>query len=208
MMSFGMRLSPQLAQRLETRLTQKQKLAVANQIAGLRIALVSALWGVKYEPQAKCPKCDRKLTPLEILKGFNDDPQDRTTQCPNRRCKYRFPANLNSGGIQLQMYCPTQTLAALSGKQDVSPQEIQKWNPSLYHSAIVNFGSLQNAFRKNDVDYKHEDALPWLERVLPFLGKLSDKMIGEVVGASPKTIGGIRRSYKIPAFKKSAVKVD
>jgi hypothetical protein len=205
MMSFGMRLSPRLAQKLETRLTQKQKLAVANQIAGLRIALVSALWGVKYEPQAKCPRCDRRLTPLEILKGFNDNPQDRTTQCPNKKCNYRFHANLDSGGIQLQMYCPTQTLDALLGRQYMSPEEIQKWNPSLYHSAIVNFGSLKNAFARNSVKYEREELPPWHDRVMPFLGKLSDKMIGEVVGVSANIIGAIRRSYKIPAFKKSAL---
>jgi len=67
---------------------------------------------------------------------------------------------------------------------------------------MTHFGSLANAFKKMGVKYTKEEKTLWHVKVQPFLGRMPDKMIAEVVGVGPALISALRRSYRIPRFSK------
>lgn len=184
-------------------LTQSQKLAVTNYIIGLRIDLVGSLAGVKYYPENSCPTCHRVLKLSEILKGYNNDPKDLRTTCP--KCKERFVAKLRSNTAELRWYCPNQALSALQeggSREMLKPEEILQWNDSVYHSLLTHFGSVTNAFKKLGITYTHGEVPNWHSRVRPFLGKLPDTVIAQIVGVNRNIINALRKSFSINAFNR------
>lgn len=190
-MEIGMRFEQR--QKLEQRVSIEQKFH-------MRIALIQALSGDRYEPKAKCPKCFRELTVVEILKGFNRDPNDFTTSCTG--CKSRFQAKLvsNDGG-EVVFFCPAQTLDQLRGNENRKPVELKAGlSSALYHSAFVHFGSLKNAFREIGVAYEYEEVPDWKEKVVGFLGAMSDTLISECVGVSASIIRRMRRARNISKY--------
>ncbi|MFA6537385.1 MAG: hypothetical protein WCT18_03215 [Patescibacteria group bacterium] len=184
-----------LQQRLEKKL--KQETALLQ----MRLALIESVNGVKYEPKSKCPRCGKELTHLEIMNGFLQDVNDFTTECP--KCKTRMRAYLHakkgsSGMIEIAMYCPMQTIERLRGKDNLTEEEIEKENLGVYSSAIVNFGSLKNAFATFGVNYlKSTPKVSWQEKVRDFLGYISDVEISKIVGVHRNAIGAYRRSLGI-----------
>lgn len=160
-----------LAQRLELRLKQEptlqQKLRLEAKILNLRLQLIGKVHDEEYQPHATCPQCDKKLTPLQIIKGFKRDENDYTTKCP--RCRHRFEPKIictrATGATTLQFFCSSQTLGQLHGKEKLSPAEIQKDFPALYQSALAHFGGLTQAFQKNGVNYGFpEPTIPQWEK--------------------------------------------
>src|SRR3989344_6214138 len=77
-----------LGQRLEQRLTMKQTLAMRQRMFGTYISFLRAVRGEQYQPHGDCPRCNKKLSLVEIMKGFRNDATDYTTKCP--KCKTRF----------------------------------------------------------------------------------------------------------------------
>ena len=71
-MNMGMSLNPQIRQKQELRLSPEQRIMIQSRLLALRLDLIGSLRDEKYEPKATCPKisCQRKLTPVEIIKGF------------------------------------------------------------------------------------------------------------------------------------------
>ena len=205
MRMLRMSLSPRLENRVELkqRLSLEQKALTLNHIIGLRIDLAGSLAGVKYYPENSCPNCHYQLKLSEILKGYSEDPKDLRTTCP--KCRTHFEAKLRSGAAQLRWYCPNQALYALQegGNREVlKPEEIEKWNHSVYHSLLTHFGSITNAFKKLGVNYTHGEVPNWHDRVRPFLGNLPDTMIAEIVGVGRSVINALRKSYGISAFNR------
>ncbi len=190
--------------RQEQRLTQEQRQELRMAVLALRLDLIQEIHGRKYVIDANCPQCRRKLTPVEVISGFNQNPDDYTTRCP--RCAHRFEAQLEhtSGGISefLMLYCPTQTLAQLRGKEGLTPDDLIRDNPSAFHSAITHFGSISNAFKEAGVQYQHEGLLDWRIKVIPFLGHLPDKEIANCVGVSSFVIRTLRKKHHIARFDK------
>ena len=159
--------------------------------------------GVKYYPENSCPICHHHLKLTEILKGYSDDPKDLQTQCP--RCKTRFEARLRSDAAQLRWYCPNQALYALQeggSREILKPEEIMQWNQSVYHSLLTHFGSVANAFKQLGITYTHGEVPNWHSRVKPFLGKLPDTVIAQIVGTSRNIINALRKSFGVPAFNR------
>lgn len=195
-------LSPSLSlgQQLRQRLSTSQRFAIANHLSSLRLELISELAGAKYDPKMFCPACKHELTHQEILHGYNTDPMDLHTCCP--KCKHSFIAKLVSGGLEILWYCPDQTLYALRDCFYLTPKQILGFNSSVYHSCMTHFGSLSNAFKKMGMKYTKEEKTLWHAKVQPFLGKMTDRMIAEVVGVTPALISALRRSYGIPRFSK------
>lgn len=208
-MSFGHRLE----QRHELRLTHAQRLEAGHRLIQTRMELAQAIHGETYNQRGDCTNCGHRLTPREILEGFSDSPTDTTTKCP--RCKERFQPVLIAWGqgmassIQVHYYCPDQTLHALQGQESKGPEELAKTLPGVYQSAILHFGSLRAAFTKvgerlgRAIEYAFGDIDGWKMKVGPFLGRLPDKLIAEIVGVSHTTIGSMRKRAGIDRYRAS-----
>lgn len=188
--------------RQEVRLTQDQRMVVAQKLLQIRLDLVHAVHGEEYRPHGRCPVCQHNLSAYEIAKGFNNDPTDYNTTCP--KCKQRFAPRLYqssaSGRVEHAFYCPSQTLAQLEPLGAVPYDVLRSKYSSVCASAKVHFGGLKQAFAKAGVEYAFAPDLEWRNQIGPFLGKLPDTVIAEFVDASPKAIGALRRERGIPRY--------
>jgi hypothetical protein len=199
-MGFGMHLTQHLSQSLL--LTQEQRLKVSQLSFSLRLQLIQELRNERYEPQASCPKCLRDLTPVEIIKGFNQDPNDFTTCCT--KCGHRFAPKLicfgNGTKIEIPFYCDVQTLSQLKGKENLQPEHLQREYSGLYRSAIIHYGCIRRAFEKIGVEYDFEEISDWKSKVTPFLGRMPDTIIADCVDASVTKIRAMRRKLGISRY--------
>ena len=189
------------SQRLEQALTQRQYL---DQALSLKLSLIQELRGVQYNPRAECPKCGRKLSDLEILEGFNDDPNDLTTECT--ACFKRFKPMLvyrdDFSSAEIPFFCSVQALGRLRGMENLSAEEITRQEAGLYHSVIFHHGSLKAGFRQIGIEYPYDEVTGWQQKVNSFLGRLPDTVIAEHAGVTADRIGKLRRKLKIPRFVK------
>lgn len=204
-MGMGMGMSCGLSQEARQELRQDQSLrqTVEQRQAltlDLRLDMFAALRGIRYTPTAKCPKCGRSLTTLEILKGFNNDPEDYTTSCS--ACNVRFNPGLSYkdalGFVEMPFFCSMQTLNQLKGLESLNPDDLKKANPAVYHSAIVHHGTLRNAFKKIGIKYTFDEVVDWKAKIRLFLGRLPDTVIAEVAGVSAKAIARQRKKHNVP----------
>lgn len=201
-MSFGHRLQQSVRIAQSLRLSLAQRCQMQMRALSLRLELVVALRGDRYEPKGTCPKCGRRLTPVEILRGFNQDPNDYTTRCTS--CGRRFEPILvcanDYSTVEIPFFCPSQTLAQLEGMDSLAPNELLRCQPAVYHSAILHHGGLRRAFAKIGVAYAHDEIADWKEKVKSFLGRLPDTIIAECVDVPVRTIRTMRRQLGIPRF--------
>lgn len=199
-------LSLTMRHELSHRLELEHKLLHELQLQyTLRLELVAALREDRYQEDTECPSCLRRLSLAEILKGFRDDPHDYTTECPS--CGTRFMASIackdRHGKIVLGFYCPLQTIDQLYSMIRKAPEEIRKEKPSVYHSAVIHFGSLKAAFAQFGVDYSLEgDFEGWEAKVIPFLGRLPDAEIARCVGVPARKVRALRVKEGIERFRK------
>lgn len=204
-MNFSMSMghSQEQRQTLEHRMSHSQRLLVRDRLATLQISLGGALIGERFQPDACCPSCGKKMNADEILAGFNRDPSDFTTKCP--KCGHRFAPHLISFGngsqIELAFYCPSQVLGMLHDR-DLAPDEFARLHPAVYRSAIAHYGTLRNAFATKGVAYPFAETDGWRAKIRPFLGKLPDTTIARAVSVSPGTIRRLRAKRHIKAFSR------
>lgn len=206
-----MSMSHRLEHRQSLRLSTDQKLEVGHRMIQIRMELAESIHGRRYNQKGVCPKCGRTLTSREILEGFIDHPTDTTTECP--QCTTRFQPKLVSLGIgssiEVSFMCSGQVLHALRDQDTKKPDEIARYLPSVFQSAVLHFGSLRAAFKRlgekdgTPIDYPHEDFGDWKTKVRPFLGQLPDTHIAEIVGVSKTTIGNMRREQGITRYRAS-----
>lgn len=184
------------------RLTLDQKLHIQTRLLSLRLELVEQIRDERYDLQGECPGCLRKLKPIEIIKGFNQNPNDFTTVCTN--CGRRFEPTLicfgNESRIELPFYCDVQTLSQLNDKENFDPEKLKKDHAGLYRSAIIHFGSLKNAFAKIGIVYLFEDISDWKNKITPFLGRMPDVHISQCVNVPVNMIRTIRKKLGIPRY--------
>jgi len=201
-MTFGMSFSlrPVLSQSL--RLSQEQRIKMKQFAFSFRLRLLQALRDEKYEPEGTCPNCLRKMTPVEIIEGFNRDVNDFTTCCSG--CGYRFEPKLICFGeasrIEIPFFCGVQALEKLRGNENLSPEELARKLPGVYRSAIIHYGSIRRAFEKLGVQYLFEEISDWKIKIQPFLGRLRDTIIAECVDVSVSAIRTMRRKQGIPRY--------
>ncbi|OGI16966.1 MAG: hypothetical protein A3J63_00980 [Candidatus Moranbacteria bacterium RIFCSPHIGHO2_02_FULL_40_12b] len=199
-----MSLQQRLDVKLDQRLTQEQKLLVQDRILGLRLRLIGKIHRETYKPHAVCPKCSRRLTPLQIIKGFKRNVNDYTTRCP--RCHNRFEPEIicksASSSTTLRFFCPVQTVGQLYGKEKLSPTEIQKNYPALYQSAIAHFGGLTQAFKEIGKSYRFkEPVVKWEKKVKQFLGLLPDSVIACLVQVKYNEVRKLRLRLNIRRYR-------
>jgi hypothetical protein len=203
-MGIGFSLQP--TQRLEMTMLQRHML-IQTHILTMRLELILAIIGIRYRPEAKCPKCGREMTPLEILKGFNPDPNDLTTACT--ACHCRFAPKLvwvgQAGRVEMPFYCDMQTQARMVGLENLSPDELRKQHPVVYHSAIAHHGLLKSAFAVMGVDYRFNEVADTKLKIVPFLGKIPDAIIAELSGFKLATVRRMRRAARISACTQRAM---
>lgn len=201
-MSLGMSLRQTQVVAQSLALTHSQQIVVRNQVLQVRLELVQALRDERYVPKAECPKCYRSMTPVEIIDGFNDDPNDFTTCCSG--CSYRFEPVLvcfgNGTVIEMPFFCATQVLPQMHGLEVLPPEEIARLHPSVYRSAIVHHGGIRRAFELIGVEYKFEEIADWTSKVRPFLGRLPDTVIAECVDVGVSVIRRMRRKLGLPRY--------
>ena len=201
-MSMGHSLEQrqELAQVQEVRMLQEHKLS-------LRLQLLQEIRGFRYEPAGVCPACARQLTPLEVITGFNNDPYDFTTLCTG--CGQRFEAKLKyysaSGPAELPFYCSTQVLHRLGEFEALNPDDMKKEDPAIYHSVVVHYGTLRNAFKKIGISYSFDEVVDWKTKVTPFLGRLPDTVIAEIVSVSARMVGALRKKHGIHACTRESM---
>lgn len=188
----------ELAQRLE-----QNQLLVANRRHVVFQDLLFRIRGEHYQPTATCPKCSTVLQPAEIIKGFTTDPNDFTTECPH--CKTRFETTMLSRqgavSVEFRFYCASQTLGRLRGKEGLTLEELKKGELlPIYQSAVYHFGSVTNAFKQLNLQYRFERLERWETKVHPFLGRLPDSEIASVVNVLPECITKMRREFKIKLY--------
>src|SRR3989344_1344742 len=198
---YSLELRKRMEKLLE--LSPEQRLLVQEMAFGLRMDLVYELHGERYEPNGQCPKCFRRLTPVEIIRGFNQSPRDFTTQCP--KCRRRFEPSLvvfsNGVNVYLPFYCDIQTLEMMRGKDKISPEKFASGHPAVYRSAIVHHGNLRQAFNRIGVRYNFkEETHDWKNKVGPFLGRLPDTIIAECVDKPVHIIRVMRRKLGISRY--------
>lgn len=205
-MSVGCSISNGIdqTQTLRQELTQKQRLQIRQHCVTVQLQIVNHLGGENFNPEGVCPKCGRKLTLLEILEGFNQDPEDFTTLCTG--CGNRFRPKLISRGTisrtEIPFFCSIQVQGMIEEKQLLRPATFKKEHPAIYHSIIFHFGTLKRAFAKLGIEYKYDESLGWRDKIESFLGRLPDTEIAKYAGVSAKTVGKFRRSRDIEAFTK------
>lgn len=201
-MGLSQSISQTQRQSLDQRMTQAQRQTlIQTQALQIRLQLIEALRGEKYAPEAVCPRCSRRMTPLEIITGFNRDPNDFNTTCSG--CAYRFPPKLmhhsRMSRTELPFYCDVQTQAKLPGLETMDPEEFARKEPAIFHSAVVHNGTLKAAFAEIGIVYAFEEIVDPEKKIEPFLGELPDTIIAEVSGLSVDVIGKLRRKLGIPA---------
>lgn len=191
-----------LSQGQSIRLSQSQRLALRQQQLSLRLALISELRGEEYKQKASCPCCPHVMTPVEIIGGFNQDPNDFTTRCP--KCGHRFEPKVVCSGdgwsIELPFYCGVQSLAQMTDKHHLSPDQLSREWPAIYRSAIVHYGSIRNAFKTAGINYTFDEVVEWKNKVAPFLGRLPDTIIAGCTGMSVSTIRAFRKKLGISRY--------
>lgn len=184
-------------------LTTQQQAPVHAYKFLVRLALVAELRGERYEPKGKCPACGRDMTPVEIIRGFNQDPNDYTTACT--ACGYRFAPTLicfgdNNSPIEIPFYCDIQTLEQLRGRDNLSPEQLARICPGVYRSAIVHHGGIRSAFKKIGIDYPFEEISAWQNKVAPFLGRLPDTVIADSAGVKVSAIRALRKKLGVERY--------
>jgi len=211
-MSMGFSMSQNMEQRQRQELTMSQRQTlVQNQLLTRRLELISALnGGERYHPEAECPQCAREMTPVEILKGFNTDPNDFTTVCTG--CGTRFQPKLIWSNQytrqELPFYCDIQTQAQMIGLETISPEDLRKEYPTIYHSAIAHHGLLKNAFAAFGITYGFDEVVDVKQKVEPFLGEMPDTVIAELSGLKVGVIRRMRRTAHIPAYTQQRMILD
>lgn len=209
-MSMSMRPSMSMTQtqRMEQRIHLTME-ARAEMILTGRLALLQILTLTTYNPVGVCPKCNYRLSAVEILKGFNRDSNDYTTLCV--RCNHRFQPRLiehhRTGSAELPFFCQAQALEQLKRiGNTVSPDVISKDSPAVYHSLIVHCGTIKAAFQRIGLPYSFKERFrekkDWKEKILPFLGQMPDTVIADCTGLSSSTIRRVRKKEGIPSFAK------
>jgi hypothetical protein len=200
---------------LDQALTQKVVTSpkeIQEQKFMLKLDLLRAVPDYAYVPEGDCPAfdCGRKMTPIEIIKGFNQDPTDFTTCCP--KCGHRFRPSLvarsaqDGSIVRTSFYCSTQTLSLLQGKEYLSPEDLEQDHQGVYRSAIAHFGGLRQAFAKNGVSYHYQETIPdWREKVRPCLGMMKDTEIARIFIVSVYSVRKLRKELKIPRCINSEV---
>ncbi len=205
-MSIGMSLSHRIRQTqslgLSLRLSHATQMLVQSLLLAIRLELIAVLRGERYEPKAECPKCSREMTPIEIVRGFNQDPRDYTTACS--ACGHRFAPDLVCSGVGtkiiLPFFCAAQTLDQLPGLENMPPVQLKKEQPSVYHSAVFHHGGVHQAFAKVGLTYSFEDIDEWQVKVRPFLGRIPDTIIAECVEKPVSTIRKMRRDLGVSRY--------
>jgi len=162
-----------------------------------------------YRPAGTCSNCSRRLTPAEIIRGFNRNANDFTTKCP--KCKKRFAPQLVAASsvarVEMPFYCAMQTTGMLTAElASVALMEFKKTYASIYRSAVYHFGSLKAAFEKVGLTYSQEPKVSsWQKKIMSFLGKLPDQIIASTANVPLREVRALRKERRIEPYRRGQV---
>jgi DNA-directed RNA polymerase subunit RPC12/RpoP len=200
-------MSPGLTQRAQTskELTLRQRFALRCRASRQLLLL---LFRERYTPTGTCGKCGYELVPAQIIAGFKSDSDDLTIPCP--RCGSRFVPDLfvesKKTSCEVIFMCPSQTLVQLSSFGVTVPEQYMTGYPSLYRSALYNFGSLHGAFRHLGIRYMYMESFQHdsgrVRKVKHLLGRLPDTVIAEALCRSIGAVRAMRRRRGIAPYRR------
>lgn len=165
------------------------------------LQLISAATGLTYTIQARCPFCYREYSLVETLDSFSADPQIKGNKCSG--CLRRFIPILLVDNKAFPLIGPKQVLQEIKDGfyNDIL---LLEENQKLYHSAVVQFGSvfeaLEAANHRLNLERQHPQ---WRVIASPYLGKLSDLRMARILGVSAKMVGDFRRKQGIKPFSRT-----
>lgn len=187
-------------------LTQEQVLALDNHIDELTEKMKKELTP-GYIEIAKCPMCGLEMNKSQRILSYTTDPTNIKTRC--FRCRSFYQAYIQLGENRYVLYAKKHIIFRLRDLWSKTPEEICKIHPSFYHSCIYNYGNLTKAFQSAKIKYTFVENEEWKEKVIQFLGKLTDKVIADVVGVEPAIISKMRRANgDIPKFVRSNASLE
>lgn len=186
---------------------EKEKL-VSDYVKELADQLTEEFIKIKGKPLVQCPQCKEQLSRDLKALIYSSNVADPRVICP--KCTFRFHPRLvvgipNKGDYVFNLLSDKHTIFYLRDWSDLKPREIFAKNPGVYFSAIYNFGSIENAYKKSHVRYKHPEIPIWSDLVVPYLGKISDHDIASCVITTPDAISILRRSLGIRKYNKLVV---
>ena len=200
--------------------TQKQTLVLSYRVEQKQtqeieawLQLVQDIRGEKYKVEEECNHCHKKMSPAQILHGFLSDVNDFTTVCIY--CKRRFETNIfctdRFGNKKyVPLLCQAQCLHKLKKIGVISPDDFENVtgeDVGVYRSLIFHFGSLHTAYKQINVKYDFPPPPDWKEKSLPFLGKIEDQHIADVMGVTKKEVMEYRKSKNI-LFRRRKTSAD
>lgn len=167
-----------------------------------KLKIIEFLTGIAYRIIAICDKCHQKADLSFLWQELRKKEDNFAISCLH--CKHRYPMQLNckskSEEIILPLWRPCQVVNKIGKWQKFKPEEIRLESPAIYHSAIFNFGNIRMAFKQAGITYRICPKPDWEMLIAPWLGKLSDYMIGEIVGVDHVYIAQERKKQAIACF--------
>lgn len=184
-------------------LTHEQVLALDNYVKELTLKMTSELTP-GYHEITKCPTCGWVLSKSERLMCYTTDLSNIKTRC--YKCKSFYHAYIQLGDCKYVLYAQRHIIFRLRNLWSKTPDEILKLHPAFYHSCVYNYGNITKAFLAAKIKYIYKENQDWQEKVKPFLGKLTDKVIADVVRVDPSVITKLRKTNgDIPKFTRSKI---
>lgn len=151
--------------------------------------------GERYSIYAKCPDCGRMFGEVEILKQFRSNPNKFGIyfKCTSCTCNFIKP-KMKVEDVEFEYLSPYVSSVSLTDDMlDLCPDAIKKSYPSIYYSAVFNFGRLSNAFSKiRKRKYRKVEIRDWKQRIAKLPKKYSNLDVSQIFGVPEKEIEKIR----------------
>lgn len=151
--------------------------------------------GENYLVQAKCSDCGYSFSEFEILKQFKIRSSEFSISMHCSKCAcVTIKPSLKVNNIEVNFLSPIVTSVSLTSEMlTFSPEQIRKEYPSIYYSAIFNFGSLKNAFfQVKKRKYRQIEIRDWKARMKDIPIQCTNRMISNVLGIPIAKINEIR----------------
>lgn len=188
--------------------TANKLLEARRFVFDLRMELIRRLHELQFELYTKCHACDAWFSSYNAIQQLKEKKNHAKNFVECRECGEKIHPFLVYRSRSVKGNCYLGSVEQL-GKNleqlaDRSPKDIKDHHTAVFLAALIYYGGdlgYAAAACPAKVTYVDNTVIPdWREKVLPFLGKMPDKMIALAVRVSRTDFGGYRGSQKIQPF--------